>query len=79
MHDVDKLAEQAEVIVSGYAINRVEEGARIVNLKQPDHVAVISRENEVLMTSMDDIELHIVSKYLENSWKYMEDSDAEVL
>lgn len=79
MTDVEKYAEEADVIVNGFAFSKTENGARIINLNRPDHVTVVLRSGEVIETSMEDIELHIACGYLEKSWKYMEGDDAEIL
>lgn len=61
-----------DVIVNGYAFFKHELGVRVLNLNDTIRAAVFSRENEMLETTMDDIEVSIVRDYLERSWKYME-------
>lgn len=68
---IKELADNAEVIICGYAFSKCENGISVVNLNAPDHAAVFSNEGEMLETSMDDIELSIVRDYLEKSKKYM--------
>ena len=72
MLDVKELANKADVIIDGYAFFKHESGVRVLNLNNTAHAAVFSRKNEVLETTMDDIEVSIVRDYLERSWKYME-------
>ncbi|WP_443097148.1 DUF7723 family protein [Treponema succinifaciens] len=73
---IKELADNAEVIICGYAFSKCENGISVVNLNAPDHAAVFSNEGEILETSMDDIELSIVRDYLEKSKKYMECENA---
>jgi len=76
MLDIKKLADEADIIINGYAFFKHELGVRVLNLNNTTHAAVFSRENEVLETAMDDIEISIVRDYLERSWKYMENEIA---
>ena len=73
---IKELADNAEVIICGYAFSKCENGISVLNLTAPDHAAVFSNEGEMLETSMDDIELSIVRDYLEKSKKYMECENA---
>lgn len=73
---INELADNAEVIICGYAFSKCENGISVLNLNAPDHAAVFSNEGEMLETSMDDIELSIVRDYLEKSKKYMECENA---
>lgn len=73
---IKELADNAEVIICGYAFSKCENGISVVNLNAPDHAAVFSNEGEMLETSMDEIELSIVRDYLEKSKKYMECENA---
>lgn len=73
---IKELADNAEVIICGYAFSKCENGISVVNLNAPDHAAFFSNEGEMLETSMDDIELSIVRDYLEKSKKYMECENA---
>lgn len=73
MLNVKEIADEADVIVNGYAFKRCEEGVQVLNLHRTDKAVVFSYQGEVLETSMDDIELCIVSDYLKENKKYMED------
>ena len=79
MTDVKKVADEADMIVNGYAFTQNKEGCRILNLNRPDKATVLSKDGEVLETSMDDIEIQIVKSYLERNRNFMEEWDAEVL
>ncbi len=73
MIDVEKVADNSDLIVNGYAFTKCDLGYRVLNLNRPDKAAVLSRDGEMLETSMDDIELHIVKNYLNNNRRFMEE------
>lgn len=73
MIDIKEIADKADMIVSGYAFTKCDMGYRVLNLNRPDKAVVFSKNCEVIETTMDDIEIAIVKKYLSNSRKYMED------
>lgn len=73
MVDIHKIAEEAEVIIDGYAFSRFASGFRVLNLNAPDKVTVFAPEGTVLETTMNDIELHIAQKHFASARKYMED------
>ena len=76
MLDIKELADKADVIINGYAFFKHELGVQVLNLNNTIRAAVLSRENEMLETTMDDIEVSIVKEYVERSWKYMENEIA---
>lgn len=73
MLNISEIADEADLIVNGYAFKKCEEGFRVLNLHRLDRAVVFSHKGEMLETSMDDIELSIVSDYLVQNRKYMED------
>ena len=74
-----KVADEADMIVNGYAFKLRDGHISILNLNRPDRAAVLTMDGEMLETSMDDIELSIVQNYLQKNRKYMEASHAYVL
>ena len=66
------IADNADVIVNGYAFTKSDDRIFVLNLNKPDRAAVLRSSGEVLETSMDDIELAIVTEYLQRNLKYME-------
>ncbi len=77
MFDPKRIADEADVIIDGYAFIKKEEGRiTIVNLNREGHAALVFPSGEVVETSMDEIELTIAMDYLERAKKYMEDSCA---
>ncbi len=73
MPDIKSIADNADVIVNGYAFTREGDRIKVLNLNCPDKAVVFSSDGVVLETSMDDIELAIASRYLQQNLKYMED------
>ncbi len=73
MPDIKNIADKADFIVNGYAFTRVGDRIQVLNLNSADKAVVFSVDGEVLETTMDDIELSIVSRYLKQNFKYMED------
>ena len=73
MIDIIKVADEADLIVNGYAFTKNEEGYRVLNLNNPEHALVLSEDGEAVETTMDDIEIEIVKDYYKKNKKYMED------
>ena len=73
MPDDIKIADEAELIVNGYAFTKCPEGFRILNLNRPDKALVISKEGDTLETTMDDIEIRIVKDYYDKNKRFMEE------
>lgn len=73
MLDIKKVADEAEMIINGYAFTKCEEGVQILNLNRPDKAMVLSKAGETLETTMDDIEIQIVKDYYRDNKKFMED------
>ena len=76
MTDVIKVANEADMIVNGYAFTHCTEGYRVLNLNRPDKAVVLSKTGDVLETSMDDIEIQIVRDYLRKNSEFIEECDA---
>ena len=72
MVDVRKTAEDADVIIRGYAVQRCDEGIRVSNLNNEKSVAVLKADGTLIETNMDDIDLAIARKHMFNALKYME-------
>lgn len=70
------IADSADMIVGGYAFNRVPEGVRIVNLNQDGHSLIISMDGKVLESSMDPVEEAIASEIWQNDAEFMEVENA---
>jgi len=73
MCDINEIADKADVIVNGYAFEKRGDFVHVLNLNYPQMAVVFNKDDEVIETTMDDIEISIVQKYLQNSKKYMEE------
>ena len=72
MLDIEKIADEADLIVNGYAFKKCDIGYRVLNLDYPDAI-VISADGDTLETTMDDIEIQIVKDYFAKNRKFMEE------
>ena len=70
-NQIVEIADKADMIVNYYAFTKQDEIIRIQNLRNPEHVMVISKDGTLLETNMDEIEQVIV----QNIWK----KDAEFM
>lgn len=73
MIDVMQVADQADMIINGYAFTQENERIRVLNLNHVDKSAVIDQSGRILETSMDDIEVQIVMDYLKENREFMEE------
>ena len=78
MLDIKKLADEADVIVQGYAFIAKGEGITIIDLHRPEHAAYFYND-ELVETYMDEIEAFKVTKLYKDNVKYMEKNYAKVL
>ena len=76
MDKIKEIADEADLIVNGYAFTRENDQIRILNLNNLDKALVISADGKVLETTMDDIEIRIVLDYWNSDREFMEDEDA---
>ena len=67
---VRNLISTADVIVNGYAFNRLGENVRIVNLNTGGAVVLLP-DGTVSEASMDDVELSIALDYYRRNSKFM--------
>lgn len=68
---VAKIADSADLIVGGYAMMKHELGIRIVNLNS-GNALIVSRDDDVLETSMEDLEVAVALDYLRVNRSFME-------
>ena len=68
-----KIADEADVIVNGYAFTKSGSNVRVLNLNASGKATVLNNAGEVLETSMDDIEINIILGYYLQNRKYMEE------
>lgn len=73
MRNIIEIADAADMIVNGYAFTKDGENIRVLNLNNPKKAAYLNKNGDVLETSMDDIELDIVSEYYQKNRECIED------
>ena len=75
--DLQKIAENAKIIVNGYAFSKRDDGfISILNLDHPDCAMVISKELEIIETNMDEIEQEIVLSLAKRNLSFLKDDNA---
>ena len=72
MTDMVKIAENSKMIVNGYAFTVIPSGVQAVNLAR-NTACVFGDDDSVIETSMDDIEMEIVTDYYKRNKSFMED------
>ena len=73
MPDIIKVADTADMIVNGYAFTKENGMIRVLNLNHPERACVLTKNGEMAETTMDDVELSIVSDYYQKNKKYLEE------
>ncbi|MBP5367530.1 MAG: hypothetical protein J6Z01_03690 [Bacteroidales bacterium] len=73
MNDIQTIADNADLIVNGYAFTKCDIGYRVLNINNPQKASVVSPDGNTLETTMDDIEAGIVVDYYLKNKQYMED------
>ena len=66
-----KIADSADLIVGGYAMMQHELGIRIVNLDS-GNALIVSKDYELLETSMEDLEVAVAIGYLKTNRSFLE-------
>ena len=75
-----KIADEADMIVRGYAFKRNNENIRVVNLNKAEpHVMIFSREGKMLESSMDPIEQAIALDIWKEDPEFMEYINGKLL
>lgn len=71
--DIKKIADEADMIINGYAFTKAEGmKVRVLNLNHINHAAVIYNDR-IIETNMYDIENEIVLDYYKENKEFMED------
>lgn len=71
-----RIADNAGMVVNGYAFTKKGSVISILNLNNPDSAMVIARDGKILETNMSPIEQVLVLKYWAKNSVFMEDTDA---
>ena len=72
MADILKIANHADMIVDGYAFMKSGDSIRVLNLNDPNKALVFLNDGSVSETTMDDIEMNIVTEHFIRNRKYLE-------
>ena len=75
-NELIKIANNAEMIVNGYAFTKKDEGYSVLNLANPDKAMVISNDGKMLETNMEPIEQALVLSYYEKNRVLLEGNNA---
>lgn len=71
--EIERIAEDANFIVSGYAFTKRDDGfISILNLEHPDCAMVVNKQGELIETNMDPIEQTIVLNLCRKNLQFME-------
>ena len=73
---IQKIADEADMIVRGYAFTRKGENIAVLNLYHPESAMYFRKDGKMLESSMDEIEQAIVLKIWEEDSQFMEEEDA---
>ena len=73
MNDIKKIADEADMILNGYAYTRKQNIIQVLNLNDLKSASVLSLDGDVLETTMDDIEFSIILDYYKRDCKYIEE------
>ncbi|MDO4545499.1 MAG: hypothetical protein Q4C25_05025 [Bacillota bacterium] len=73
MHNMTQIADEAQLIVNGYAFTKDGSNIKVLNLHEPAKATLMMSDGEIIETSMDDIELDIIQEYYARNKKYMEE------
>lgn len=73
MIDIIQVADNADMIINGYAFTKEGNFIKVLNLNKTEKAVMLDAMGNILETSMDDIEIHIVKKYWDNNKQLLED------
>ena len=70
---IREIADNADMIVRGYAFTKHNGNISVLNLNHPDSAMYISKEGKMLETTMDEIEQTIVLNIWDQNAQFIED------
>ena len=73
---IREIADNADMIVRGYAFTRKGENISVINLNRPDCAMYMTPAGKMLESSMDEIEQEIVRRIWEVDSEFMEAANA---
>lgn len=63
-----ELIDSSFTIIHGCAMQKIPSGVRVVNIHSMDRVAVFSPGGEPIETTLDDIELRRIRRFIEDNY-----------
>ena len=74
---LQSIADQADMIVAGYAFTVTENDfVRVLNLEKPEEACVLNKNGDMIETTMNDLVLALVQAYYINNREFMGAKDA---
>lgn len=73
-----KIADGADMIINGYAFTKAADLVRIININNLKNACVINSNDEIIETTMSDIEMQIVLDFYKKDKKYMECGETKI-
>lgn len=71
--EIQKIADNADMILAGYAFTKTKDGfIRILNLQNTDEACVLQQDGTMIETTMNDINLLKVQSYYLKNLDFME-------
>lgn len=72
MSNILEIADNADMIINGYAFTKDGDNTKVLNLNTTKSV-YLDKSGDVLQTTMDDIEISIAKKYYEKNVMLLEE------
>ncbi|UKI56095.1 MAG: hypothetical protein L6V90_02620 [Treponema succinifaciens] len=73
-NEIEKIAAEAKFIIAGYSFSLNEENQiRVLNLENPTEAAVLTKDGDLLETTMDDAKLALVQSYYLKNKEFIEE------
>lgn len=74
MKTLEQIADEADVILNGFAVQKIEnDWYRVFNLNKGNTASVFMKDGELVETNMDDIELVIAKEKFQEALTYIEE------
>ena len=70
--EIIKIADEAEMIIKGYAFTYKEGNVSVLNLNAPNRAVLLSKEGKVLESNTDVIEEALIIKIWNENKEFME-------
>jgi uncharacterized membrane protein len=70
--ELKKIADDADMIVRGYAFSYKEGNVSVLNLNKPSRAVLISKDGNILESNTDEIEEAVILKIWNEDKEFME-------